>query len=199
MYRMCTVHRHNKKGSTRWLPPRRSASTIQLDLVSICHRSASSDRVCLRSMLRAKPLRSYMAQAYSVALRLNSDLPSRFAKPNATTCFHIVAWSRCFVPNSLGFSEPFCRLSRISFSVMCFWSHSVRVSKCLILPTPLLAPIPLAAEASPAMSAARSRPTSRHKFFRPMTAHPAWVKAYHSLSPELSAMSTCGVHIIFRK
>ena len=72
-------------------------------------------------------------------------------KPNAATVFHIVAWSRCFVPRSLGFSEPFCRLSRMSFSVMCFWSHSVRVSKCLILPTLLLAPIPLAAEASPSM------------------------------------------------
>ena len=91
------------------------------------------------------------AQAYSVALKLTSDLPSRFSKPNAPTCFHIVAWSKCFVPKSLAFSEPFFRLSRISFSVMCFWSHSVRVSKCLILPTPLLAPNPLAAEASPAM------------------------------------------------
>ena len=118
---------------------------------TICYRSASSDRVSIRSLLWAKPLRSYMAQAYSEALRLNSDLPSRYSKPNAATCFHIVAWSRCFVPRSLGFSEPFCRLSRISFSVLCFWSHSVRVSKCRILPTPFLAPIPLAAEASPAM------------------------------------------------
>ena len=86
-----------------------------------------------------------------------------------------------------------------SLSVMCFWTHSVRVSKCLILPTPLLAPIPLAAEASPAMWAARCRTKSRHKFVRPMTAHPACVKAYHSLSPELSTFGTCVEQIIFKK
>ena len=115
-------------------------SALQLDLVSTCHCTASSDRVSVRGLLQAKPPRSYMARACGVALRLSSDLPSCFSKPNAATCFHIFAWSRCFVPRSLGFSEPFCRVSRISFPVMCFWSHSVRVSKCLLLSTPLLAP-----------------------------------------------------------
>ena len=104
---MCTVHRHNKKGSTGGLlqSTLQDASTLQLDLVSTCHRSASSDCVFVRSLLQAKPLRSYMAQADSVPLKLSSDLPSRFSKPNAATCVHIVAWSRCFVPRSLGFSE----------------------------------------------------------------------------------------------
>ena len=121
-------------------------------------------------------------------------LPSRASKPYTATCFRIVAST-----SSLGFSEPFFRLGGIVVSMVCFCGHCVRVSRCRFLPTPLLAPTPLAAEASPAMWAARSHPKSRDRFFRPMTAHPACVSAYHSLSPKLSAMGTCVEQIIFSK
>ena len=115
-------------------PPRRERAR---DLVSICHRSASSDRVSIRSLLRVKPLRSYMAHSYSVALRLNSDLPSRFSKPNAAT----------FSTSLLGRGVSFRgRSGSPSPSAVSAESLSHR-----ILPTPLLAPSPLAAEASPAM------------------------------------------------
>ena len=79
-------------------PSKTRASTLQLDLV--CHRAASSDSVSVSSLHRAKPQRSYRA------LKLSSDLPSHASKPNAATCFHIVAWSRCFVPRWLGLSAP---------------------------------------------------------------------------------------------
>ena len=45
----------------------------------------------------------------AVVVLCPSDLTSRLSKPNAATCFIIVAWSMCFVPRSLGFSEPFLR------------------------------------------------------------------------------------------
>ena len=40
-------------------PSKTRASTLQLDLVSLCHRPASSDSVSVRGLHRTKPLRSY--------------------------------------------------------------------------------------------------------------------------------------------
>ena len=54
---MCTVHRHNKKDLQDGFsnqPSKTRASSLQLDLVSMCHRSASSDRVSVRSLLRCQ-------------------------------------------------------------------------------------------------------------------------------------------------
>ena len=75
-------------------PPRRERariSSISSPCAIVQHPVTA---LSVRRLLRAKPLRSYMAQAYSVPLKLSSDLPSRFSKPNAATCFHIVVWSR---------------------------------------------------------------------------------------------------------
>ena len=44
---------------------------------------------------------AHTGSSYSVAFKLSSDLPSRDSKPNAITCFHIVVWSRYFVPRSV--------------------------------------------------------------------------------------------------
>ena len=101
-------------------PSKTRASTLQLDLV--CQRAASSDSVSVSSLHRAKPQRSYRA------LKLSSDLPSHASKPNAATCFHIVAWSRCFVPRWLGLSAPLPCDIYIVYMRAYFWVRTALLS-----------------------------------------------------------------------
>ena len=126
-------------------PPRRERARF----ISISSPSATVQHPVTACPYVARTGPSHYAHTSSSSQRSSQTQLGLAVACLETQCRNMLP-SRCLVPRSLGFSEIFFRLSRISFTVMCFWSHSVRVSKCPILPTPLLAPIPLAAEASPA-------------------------------------------------
>ena len=118
---VCAVHRHNKKGINKAdspiSPPRRERPRFS----SICPSTQAQPHGILSDSART-------CHRVSRNQRRNM-LPHR--------CLVEVFRSEVArVLRALFFS-------RMSFWVMCFWSHSVRVSKCLILPTPLLAPFHL--------------------------------------------------------
>ena len=142
---MCTMHRHCKKRMNRMAaspisPPRRERarfSSISSPSATVQHPTTACPCAAL---LRTKPLRSYMAQACSAALRLSSDLPHRVSpNPMQRASTSLLGRGVSFHGRS-GILTPSAASTESPFSVMCFWNNSVRVSKCLILPTPLLAP-----------------------------------------------------------
>ena len=153
------------------------AHVVQLDLVSMCHRSATSDRVSVGSLLPGQATK--LIHGSSVQRTSQTQLGLAIASSRNPMLQHAstsLPWSRSFrFRRALGFSVmPFFRFSRIScLQVMCSLETPLVVSKC---------PTCLRKRHLPCEQPDLVPCMSRHKFFRPLTAHPAWVKAYHSLS-----------------